>query len=80
VVSRSARPPAGRVHEVLSEPMRAGSGWVIYLCGERGRVAVGLPRRPSPPPPRGSRFTIPAGAKPSGRDRSGAPLFEMTEP
>jgi hypothetical protein len=77
VLSRGARPPGGQVHEVLSEPMRAGPGFVVYLCGERGRVAARFPRPPSPVPPRGSWVTLPEGARPSGRDRSGAPRLDL---
>jgi ribosomal protein RSM22 (predicted rRNA methylase) len=76
-LSRDAAPPGGRVYEVLSRAMRAPGGCVIYLCGERGRVALGLPRPPRPPLDRGRRVRLPGGARPAGRDRSGAPLLRV---
>jgi SAM-dependent methyltransferase len=79
VVSRGARPPGGRVHEVLSEPMRAGGRFVVYLCGARGRIVARIPRPPSPPLPRGSWVTLQEGAKPTGRDRSGAPRVDLDD-
>ena len=78
-LSAGGRGAGGRALEVLSEPMRAGDGFVVYLCGERGRVAARLPGRPSPPILRGERVRLPKGAKPRGRDRSGAPLY-LLEP
>ena len=63
--------------EVLSEPMRSKHGTVIYLCGARGRVALTLPTPPKPPLYRGNRIRLPKGAKPSGKDKSGAPRIRV---
>jgi len=76
-LSRSERPAGGRVHEILSEPMRTPRGILIYLCGEKGRLVLRLPRAPNPPVVRGARILLPADAVPSGRDRSGAPLLAL---
>ncbi|MEN8149845.1 MAG: small ribosomal subunit Rsm22 family protein [Planctomycetota bacterium] len=76
-VSKSARDPRGGVLEVLSEPMRGKHGTVIYLCGARGRVALTLPTPPKSPLYRGNRIRLPKGAKPSGKDKSGAPRIRV---
>jgi ribosomal protein RSM22 (predicted rRNA methylase) len=75
--SRSARDPRGGILEVLSEPMRSKHGTVIYLCGARGRVALTLPTPPRPSLFRGNRIRLPKGAKPSGKDKSGAPRIRV---
>jgi hypothetical protein len=76
-LSKQARDPKGAVMEVLSEPMRSKHGTVIYLCGERGRVALTLPTPPKPTLFRGTRIRLPKNARPSGTDKSGAPRVRV---
>jgi len=74
---KDARDAGGGVVEVLSEPMHSKQGTVIYLCSARGRVALTLPTPPKPPLRRGTRIRLPKGAKPSGKDKSGAPRIRI---
>jgi len=76
-LSKQARDPKGAVMEVLSEPMRSKHGTVIYLCSARGRVALTLPTPPKPTLHRGTRIRLPKSAKPSGKDKSGAPRVRV---
>ena len=76
-LSRNAPRLSNRTVEVLSEPMRAGNEVLLYLCGPSGRLVVRLPRAPREPLPRGSRVLLPKNAKPDGRDRTGAPSYQL---
>jgi ribosomal protein RSM22 (predicted rRNA methylase) len=77
VLSRVPAAVPDRAAEILSEPMKAGEDTLLYLCGPRGRLVVRLPRRPRGPLPRGSWVLLPKNARPSGKDRTGAPLFRL---
>jgi SAM-dependent methyltransferase len=76
-LARGAEPPAGTTVEVLSEPMRMGKAWGLYLCTGSGRLVLRTSRRPRKPLPRGSWLRLPEDAKPAGRDRSGAPRIDL---
>ncbi len=76
-LARGARPSAPGSFTVLGKAMRAEHGWLQYVCGERGRAVLRLPSPPAPPLRRGSRLSLPPGARPCGRDRTGAPRFDV---
>lgn len=75
-LTRAAAPPTEK-YEVLSRPMHAKKGWILYLCGKEGRIAAIMDTKPAPPPPRGSHVTLPKNARAEGRDRSGSPLVRI---
>ena len=76
-LSQTAGRAPDRAVTVISEPMRAGNETLLYLCAPSGRLVVRLPRPPREHLPRGTRLLFPATARPDGRDRSGAPSFNL---